>query len=148
MLKIFTRPQQNPLNLSSCFLLVMQTEVRCSSIGLIIILFILCSRAVTKTTMVIIFNPFLAKNFFLREWTELKYKQILKPLSCYIFCLPVNVLFKGVGIKIVLVLNVPSIKHEKVTQVQKKAVKVDVQPVKSDLLIWYRLVVCFCFRRV
>lgn len=42
--------------------------------------------------------------------------------------------FEGVGIKILLAFNVSSIKHEKVTQVLQKAVRVvDVYPVKSDL---------------
>lgn len=50
LLQIFTRPQQSSLNLSSCFLLILQTDVGCSSVGLIIVLLILRSWAVSKTT--------------------------------------------------------------------------------------------------
>lgn len=51
---------------------------------------------------------------------------------------------EGEGIKILLALNVSSIKHEKVIQVLQRAVRVadDVCLAKSDLTS-----VCFCFRR-
>lgn len=51
---------------------------------------------------------------------------------------------EGEGIKTLLALNVSSIKHEKVSQVLQKAVRVaDVCPAKSDPTS----AVCFCFRR-
>lgn len=75
------------------------------------------------------------------EWIELKCTQMLRILSNYdLFSLS----SEGDGIKILLALNVSSIKHEKVSQVLQKAVRVKcVWP----RVIWHRPEVCFWFSR-